>query len=96
MDAARRKPAVIAYDICDKKTRGRVYRMVKKFRAGGQKSAHEVFLTQAEGENLLARCSAILDPQKDLFLIAWINTKRNILFLGRGDDAFLQSVRIFG
>jgi CRISPR-associated protein Cas2 len=71
-----RKPAVIAYDIvCDKRRR-RVARCLRTWRLDGQYSLIECRLTEPEARELFIQLVALIDPDQDALLLAWMDLAR--------------------
>lgn len=56
---------LIAYDIADPKRLGQVQRYMKGWKAGGQKSFCECWLTPAERHRVLAELARLIDPEDD-------------------------------
>jgi CRISPR-associated protein Cas2 len=56
---------LIAYDICDPKRLARVIRYMKGWKAAGQKSFCECWLTPAECQQVLGEVNALIDPDYD-------------------------------
>jgi CRISPR-associated protein Cas2 len=56
---------LIAYDICDPKRLARVIRHMKGWKAAGQKSFCECWLTPAECERVLGELDTLIDPGSD-------------------------------
>ena len=54
---------IAAYDVADPKRLRAVLKRVKAHATGGQKSAYECFLTQAERQELLADLRGIVSGQ---------------------------------
>jgi CRISPR-associated protein Cas2 len=79
-----RKPVVIAYDVRNSRSRGRILRLLKAWRLEGQKSVHECLLTQTQAEELFLQICDHLDQSCDLLLTAWLEPRRRILCRGIG------------
>ncbi|WP_114374592.1 CRISPR-associated endonuclease Cas2 [Elioraea thermophila] len=56
---------VFAYDITSPKRLRRALHACRAFASGGQKSAHECFLTEAERFALLRRLDGLIHPRHD-------------------------------
>lgn len=80
----KRKPAVIAYDIHDAKSRKQALQLVHGWRVDGQKSVHECWLSSEEACVLFAKLCDLIDPQSDHVLLAWVNQHDKPLGLGAG------------
>ena len=72
----------MAYDIADQRRRTRVFRMLRDWRLGGQKSIHECLLSNRQAEDLFAQISLELDPESDKLLLAWLEGHRSVLLRG--------------
>lgn len=92
----KRRPAVIAYDIHDAKSRKQALHLVRGWRVDGQKSVHECWLSSEEARVLFAKLCALIDPQSDHVLLAWVNQSEMPLGLGAGaaDRLFSHLVRV--
>lgn len=66
---SRRALHLVAYDIASPKRLRRALHAVRAHAVGGQKSAHECFLTEAERHALLARLRRVLHPQADRMIL---------------------------
>lgn len=64
-----RRLFLAAYDVSDPDRLVDTLRVVRAYACGGQKSAYEVFLTEAEESELLGRVEAILDLEIDRFML---------------------------
>jgi CRISPR-associated protein Cas2 len=79
-----RRPAVIAYDIAEDRTRRAALRVLREWRLDGQLSVHECLLDAQEAAELFVQLGETLDPATDRLLLAWIHTRRPALARGRG------------
>jgi len=79
-----RKPAIIAYDISDDRTRRAALRIVREWRLDGQYSVHECLLSASEATELFVQLAGALDPETDRLLLAWLHTRRPMLARGKG------------
>jgi len=82
----RKKPIVVAYDICCNKVRTKIYKTLKEWRIGGQKSVHECRLSKGQAEELFLQLSEPLSNETDCLLMAWLEPHRGILYRGLGRD----------
>lgn len=71
-----------AYDVSDPARLRRALHAVKAYATGGQKSAYECFLTEAERAALLDELGAILDPAEDAFLLLRLDSRATVHTLG--------------
>ncbi|HYN77477.1 MAG TPA: CRISPR-associated endonuclease Cas2 [Lamprocystis sp. (in: g-proteobacteria)] len=79
-----RRPAVVAYDIADHRTRRAALRILREWRLDGQKSVHECLLTRPEAAELVVQLAEVMDPDTDRLLLAWLHTRRPTLARGKG------------
>ncbi|WP_439578182.1 hypothetical protein [Elioraea sp.] len=56
---------LVAYDVASRRRLRRALHIVRAHAVGGQKSAHECFLSEAERHVLLARLRRLLHPHAD-------------------------------
>lgn len=87
------RPLVFAYDISKDKTRRRVFKILKQWRIGGQKSVHECRLKKAQAEELFLQLNEKLDQTTDCLMLAWLETHRNVLHRGIGQDSINELQR---
>jgi CRISPR-associated protein Cas2 len=71
-----------AYDISEDHRRCGALKRLKGVATGGQKSVHEIWLTEAEKRMLLADMEFILGCE-DRFLLLRLDTRGSVLTLGR-------------
>lgn len=76
------RPVIIAYDVSDNKKRYRIFKILKSWRLGGQKSVHECRLTKNQAEELFLQIVEHLDHKTDDLLMAWLEPNRSILCRG--------------
>ncbi len=81
------RPIVIAYDISENATRAKVLKILKEWRLDGQKSVHECKLTKRQAEELFIQLGQAINTKTDNLIMAWIETRRNILARGIGKTA---------
>lgn len=84
---------LLAYDVASPRRLRRALHAVRAHAAGGQKSAHECFLTEAERGALLARLRRILHPGADRLIALRLDPRTPQRCLGTArppsDAAFL-------
>ena len=64
-----RRLFLVAYDVCHPGRLQRTLRVVKDYACGGQKSAYECYLTEAERRRMLLRVEFELDLSEDRFMV---------------------------
>ncbi len=72
----RRKPAVIAYDVCSNRRRRRMFKVLKQWKLDAQYSVFECSLTSAEAKELFLQLADIMDEETDSLLLAWLDPGR--------------------
>ena len=87
-----KRPLVVAYDISKNKVRAKIYKILKEWRIGGQKSVHECRLNKGQAEELFLRLSEPLNMSTDSLLMAWLEPHRSILFRGLGKDEINRKI----
>ena len=73
-----------AYDISDNRRRVGALKLLRAYATGGQKSVHEVWLTEAEKRDVLADMVFILD-NNDRFLLLRLDPRSRVHVIGRGE-----------
>ncbi|MFO1322232.1 MAG: CRISPR-associated endonuclease Cas2 [Burkholderiales bacterium] len=71
-----------SYDICEHRRLAAVLHLVRGYATGGQKSVHEVHLTEREKYELLHDVALILDEASDRFFLLRLDTRSRTLTLG--------------
>ncbi len=79
-----RKLYLVCYDIAHPRRLRQALAIVRDYALGGQKSAHECWMTEDERTELRARMRQLIDPAEDRFLIAPLNAGARFRTLGRG------------
>lgn len=84
---------IIAYDVTSRRRLRRALHIVRAHAVGGQKSAHECFLSEAERHVLLARLRRVLHPHADRLIALRLDPRMPQRCLGvaraPSDSAFL-------
>lgn len=78
---------LVAYDVSHPKRLRRALFAVRAYATGGQKSAHECFLSPGERSALLARLGAVLHPRGDSLLCLRLDPRTRPRLLGRARPA---------
>jgi CRISPR-associated protein Cas2 len=84
MPDAARTLYLAAYDVSDQGRLRAALHCVRAFATGGQKSVHEVWLTDAEKGELIGDMSYILDESEDSFLLIRLDPRQTVHTLGLG------------
>ena len=72
-----------AYDVCHPRRLAMALKLVRAYASGGQKSAHEIHLTDAEREHLLCDMRDLLDDDEDSFMLIRLDPRAKVETLGR-------------
>ena len=72
-----------AYDISQPRCLAGALTLIRAYATGGQKSLHEVFLTPAERQTLIADMSVLIDPRTDRFLLIKLDPRSRVHTLGK-------------
>jgi len=71
------------YDVAEPYRLSKALKLARRYATGGQKSAHELFLTPAERDTLVADMRALLDLATDRFLLLRLDPRSRVHTLGR-------------
>lgn len=71
------------YDIAEPRRLAAALKLARAYATGGQKSAHELFLTPAERDGLIADMVALIDSQTDRFLMLRLDPRSRVHTLGK-------------
>lgn len=74
---------IAAYDIRDNKRLRKALKVVRAYASGGQKSVFECFLTTAERSTLLTDIKDAIDADEDRFFLLKLDTRCQVLTLGK-------------
>jgi CRISPR-associated protein Cas2 len=77
-----RRLHLAAYDVSEPSRLRAALRAVRDYATGGQKSAHEVFLSDDERVLLLRVMGEIIDPQTDRFMLLRLDGRLPVRTLG--------------
>lgn len=78
----QRQLFLAAYDITEPRRRCAALKCVRGFATGGQKSVHELWLTEGDRRGLLAGMAQVLDVG-DRFLLLRLDPRSRTLLAGR-------------
>jgi CRISPR-associated protein Cas2 len=84
MAEAARVLYLAAYDVSDNGRLRAALHCVRAYATGGQKSVHEVWLTDAEKGELIGDMSFILDEDEDSFMLIRLDARQTVHTLGLG------------
>jgi CRISPR-associated protein Cas2 len=73
-----------AYDVTEPSRLAAALRLVRGYASGGQKSAYEIHLTDAERRRLLVDMRLLLDLGRDRFALIRLDPRAKVHTLGRG------------
>lgn len=71
------------YDVAEPNRLSKALKLARRYATGGQKSAHELFLTPAERDTLVADMRALLELATDRFLLLRLDPRSRVHTLGR-------------
>ena len=74
-----------AYDVADPRRLRVALDLIKGHATGGQKSAYECFLTEAEEARLLQDMALVLEEDEDGFLLVGLDPRSRVYTLGRAE-----------
>ncbi len=87
---------IAAYDIASDRRLRAALKLIKGHATGGQKSAYECFLTDAERCELLKEMRAVIEPVEDRFLLIRLDPRSRVHTLGIGEAPRDPSFFYFG
>lgn len=73
---------LVAYDVRDPKRLRQTHQVLKEFACGGQKSAFECYLSDAERNELVSRVEQCMDTDEDALLVIRLTDPDNVSTLG--------------
>ena len=91
-----RKPLIVAYDISKNKSRNRVFKIMKSWRIGGQKSVHECRLDIGQVKELFLQLAEHMNEKTDSLLVVWLEPHRKVLHRGIGNAGVNSRIRHIG
>ncbi len=71
------------YDVAEPRRLSAALKLARRYATGGQKSAHELFLTPAERDTLVDDMRALLDTSTDRFLLLRLDPRSRVHALGK-------------
>ncbi len=71
------------YDVAEPRRLAAALKLARRYATGGQKSAHELFLTPTERDTLVADMGALLTPDTDRFLLLRLDPRSKLFALGK-------------
>lgn len=79
----QRQLYLAAYDISSNRRLRKALHILRGYASGGQKSVFECYLMPAEKSCLLKSINAIIDPEKDRFILLKLSGAKHIHVLGK-------------
>lgn len=79
----QRQLHLACYDVACPKRLARALKLIRRYATGGQKSVHELFLTEAERDSLVADMRQLLDLSTDRFLLLRLDPRSRVYTLGK-------------
>ena len=80
----QRQLHLACYDVAEPSRLIAALKLARRYATGGQKSVHEVWLTEAEKGELLGDMGYILDEAQDSFLLIQLDPRQTVHTLGLG------------
>lgn len=71
------------YDVASPRRLTRALKLARRYATGGQKSVHELYLTDAERDTLVQDMRQLLDLSTDRFLLLRLDPRSRVHTLGR-------------
>jgi CRISPR-associated protein Cas2 len=71
------------YDVAEPSRLSAALKLTRRYATGGQKSAHELFLTSPERDTLVADMQTLLDASTDRFLLLRLDPRSKLFALGK-------------
>ncbi|MGF1547014.1 MAG: hypothetical protein ACFCUG_06785 [Thiotrichales bacterium] len=84
------------YDVSDQRRLHEALKIVRQYARGGQKSVHEVLLSETEKRQVLEELSYLLDLDTDRFLLVSLDPRSRITTLGKAIAPFEQDYFYIG
>lgn len=79
---AHRHLHLACYDVAEPSRLAAALKLARRYATGGQKSVHEIFLTDAEREALVAAMRQLLNASTDRFLLLRLDPRSRVFTLG--------------
>lgn len=79
----QRQLHLACYDVASPGRLARALKLARKYATGGQKSVHEIFLTEAERDALVGDMHQLLDLSTDRFLLLRLDPRSRVRILGK-------------
>ena len=79
----QRQLHLACYDIACPNRLARALKLTRTYATGGQKSVHEVFLTETERDKMVRDMSELLDLGVDRFLLLRLDPRSPVRVLGK-------------
>ena len=74
-----------AYDVSSPRRLAAALALVRGYTTGGQKSVHEIWLTEAEKRRVLEQIVWLIDEATDRFFLLRLDPRQRTLVLGTGE-----------
>ena len=74
-----------AYDVSSPRRLAAALALVRGYTTGGQKSVHEIWLTEAEKRRVLEQIVWLIDTATDRFFLLRLDPRQRTLVLGVGE-----------
>lgn len=87
---------LLAYDVCHPKRLRRALHVARRWASGGQKSAHECWLSEGERREAVRVLTSVLRPREDRLLILRLDPRLSPRCLGIARPPEAPGFRIIG
>lgn len=81
---SQRRLYLAAYDVSRPSRLLTVLKIIRRYATGGQKSVHEIFLSDAERVHLLMAIDAVIDGAEDRFFLLRLDPRAAVQTMGTG------------
>lgn len=79
----QRQLHLACYDVTEPKRLVAALKLTRRYATGGQKSVHELFLTESEGRTLIEDMADLLDLSCDRFFLLRLDPRSRVFTLGK-------------
>lgn len=79
----KRQLHLACYDVSCPRRMASALKLARQYATGGQKSVHEIFLTEAERDALVNDMNNLLDLSTDRFLLLRLDPRSKVRTLGK-------------
>ena len=88
----QRQLHLACYDVACPKRLARALKLTRTYATGGQRSVHEVFLTETERDTMVRNMRELLDLSADRFLLLRLDPRSPVRTLGKATAPAERSI----